>query len=58
MELELVDVELPPDSNLILAQSHFIKTVEDLYAAPQGVEGPEEVRDRERFLRQIGYKLG
>ncbi len=161
MELQLVDLELPPDSNLILGQSHFIKTVEDLYeamiatsaqvkfglafceasgpcliraagndemleqaaianakaiaaghcfiilmqqafpisvlnaikqcpevcriycatanpvqvviatseqgrgilgvidgSAPKGVEGPEDVRDRERLLRQIGYKLG
>jgi uncharacterized protein len=161
MELQLVDLELPPDSNLILGQSHFIKTVEDLYealittstqiqfglafceasgpcliraagnnqrleqaaianaeaiaaghsfiilmqhafpisvlnavkqcpevchifcatanpvqvviaasnqgrgilgvidgAAPKGVEGPEDVRDRQQFLRQIGYKLG
>lgn len=31
MELELVDLKLPPESNLILGQSHFIKTVEDLY---------------------------
>ncbi|MEA5449131.1 adenosine-specific kinase [Leptolyngbya sp. CCNP1308] len=161
MELQLVDLELPPDSNLILGQSHFIKTVEDLYevmiaasaqvqfglafceasgpcliraagnnpmleqaaianaeaiaaghsfvilmqqafpisvlnvvkqcpevchiycatanpvqvviaaseqgrgilgvidgSAPKGVEGPEDVRDRQQFLRQIGYKLG
>lgn len=161
MELQLVNLELPPESNLILGQSHFIKTVEDLYevmigaaaqiqfglafceasgpclirtagndemlqkvaiqnaeaigaghsfiilmqqgfpinvlnaikqcpevcriycatanpvqvvvassdqgrgilgvidgSAPQGVEGPEDVRDRQRFLRQIGYKLG
>ena len=33
MELQLVDLELPPGSNLILGQSHFIKTVEDLYEA-------------------------
>ena len=161
MELQLVDLELPPDSNLILGQSHFIKTVEDLFEvmmatasqiqfglafceasgpcliraagnneslqktaianaeaiaaghsfiilmqqgfpinvlnaikqcpevcriycatanpvqvviaasdqgrgilgvidgfAPKGVEGPEDVRDRQQFLRQIGYKLG
>ena len=161
MDLHLVDVELPPESNLILGQSHFIKTVEDLYeamvntsaqirfglafceasgpcliriagndetlqkaaiknaeaigaghsfiilmqqgfpinvlnaikqcpevcriycatanpvqvviasseqgrgilgvidgSAPKGVEGPEDVGDRQRFLRQIGYKLG
>ncbi|ESA37680.1 adenosine monophosphate-protein transferase [Leptolyngbya sp. Heron Island J] len=31
MELQLVDLTLPGDSNLILGQSHFIKTVEDLY---------------------------
>ncbi|PSN12048.1 hypothetical protein C7271_23955 [filamentous cyanobacterium CCP5] len=161
MELHLVDLNLPGDNNLILGQSHFIKTVEDLYevmvnasaqiqfglafceasgpcliraagnndrlqqiavenaqavsaghsfvivmeqgfpvnvlnaikqcpevcqifcatanpvqvvvasspqgrgilgvidgAAPQGVEGPEDVAARQQFLRQIGYKLG
>ncbi|MEM7770970.1 MAG: adenosine-specific kinase [Cyanobacteria bacterium P01_E01_bin.6] len=31
MELHLVDLKLPAESNLILGQSHFIKTVEDLY---------------------------
>jgi adenosine/AMP kinase len=31
MDLHLVDLKLPTDSNLILGQSHFIKTVEDLY---------------------------
>ncbi len=31
MELQLVNLTIPPDSNLILGQSHFIKTVEDLY---------------------------
>lgn len=29
--LHLIDLELPPASNIILGQSHFIKTVEDLY---------------------------
>lgn len=161
MEFDLVTLEQPPESNLILGQSHFIKTVEDLYEAivtassqirfglafceasgpcliraagndealqnvaiknaqaiaaghsfiilmqqgfpisvlnaikqcpevcriycatanpvqvvvatsdqgrgilgvidgssPQGVEGPDDVRDRKQFLRQIGYKLG
>lgn len=33
LELELVAVETPPEVNLILGQSHFIKTVEDLYEA-------------------------
>ncbi|MGB3612678.1 MAG: adenosine-specific kinase [Elainellaceae cyanobacterium] len=27
-------------------------------ASPKGVEGPEEVAERQKFLRQIGYKLG
>ena len=33
LELELVAVTPPSDVNLILGQSHFIKTVEDLYEA-------------------------
>ena len=31
IDSEIVALELPADSNLILGQSHFIKTVEDLY---------------------------
>ena len=31
MELTLVPIELPEGSNVIIGQSHFIKTVEDLY---------------------------
>ncbi len=31
MELQLVDLIIPAGANLILGQSHFIKTVEDLY---------------------------
>ena len=31
MELSAVWMELPGGSNLIVGQSHFIKTVEDLY---------------------------
>ena len=31
MEIKIVEVEKPPEVNLILGQSHFIKTVEDLY---------------------------
>lgn len=31
MELKLVAIALPEGSNLILGQTHFIKTVEDLY---------------------------
>lgn len=33
MELSIVAVEKPADMNFILGQSHFIKTVEDLYEA-------------------------
>ena len=36
MELITVRVELPEGSNVILGQSHFIKTVEDLYEAIVG----------------------
>lgn len=31
MELQSVAIALPEDSNLILGQTHFIKTIEDLY---------------------------
>src|SRR5947209_6640469 len=33
MELKVVPLELPENGNLILGQSHFIKTVEDIYEA-------------------------
>ena len=33
MELSVVSVDKPGDMNFILGQSHFIKTVEDLYEA-------------------------
>jgi adenosine/AMP kinase len=33
MELKIVKIEKPADMNFILGQSHFIKTVEDLYEA-------------------------
>ncbi len=33
MELKTVQMEIPKDTNMILAQSHFIKTVEDVYEA-------------------------
>jgi adenosine/AMP kinase len=36
MEVKLLAVEKPADVNLILGQSHFIKTVEDLYEAVTG----------------------
>ena len=33
MELKLVPLEIPEGVNLVLGQSHFIKTVEDVYEA-------------------------
>src|SRR5712692_9409266 len=36
MELKAVRLEIPEDGNLIVGQSHFIKTVEDLYEAIVG----------------------
>jgi len=36
LELQSVRMQFPADSNLILGQSHFIKTVEDLYEAVVG----------------------
>ena len=31
MKIEIVEVEIPKESNIIVAQSHFIKTVEDVH---------------------------
>jgi adenosine/AMP kinase len=36
MELKVVKMNIPEGSNLILGQSHFIKTAEDLYEAISG----------------------
>ena len=33
MELEIVSIEKPDEMNIILGQSHFIRTVEDLHEA-------------------------
>jgi adenosine/AMP kinase len=33
MELKIVPLEIPENGNVILGQSHFIKTVEDIYEA-------------------------
>jgi adenosine/AMP kinase len=33
MELKLIPLEIPEGGNVILGQSHFIKTVEDIYEA-------------------------
>jgi adenosine/AMP kinase len=44
LELKAVRMEIPPEANIIIGQSHFIKTVEDLYetvatTAPQAKFG-------------------
>src|SRR4030095_8562039 len=36
MEIQIVKVEKPEDTNFILGQSHFIKTVEDVHEALVG----------------------
>jgi uncharacterized protein len=36
LELKSVRMEFPADANIIVGQSHFIKTVEDLYEAVAG----------------------
>jgi adenosine/AMP kinase len=36
MEIESVRVEFPEDTNVVIGQSHFIKTVEDIYEAVVG----------------------
>jgi len=33
MNIELVPIQLPDNANLVLGQTHFIKTVEDVYEA-------------------------
>ena len=33
LEIQSVRMELPADTNIVIGQSHFIKTVEDLYEA-------------------------
>lgn len=39
LEIHLLDIEKPAEANLILGQSHFIKTVEDLYEAMANAGG-------------------
>jgi uncharacterized protein len=39
MELKSITLEIPQGCNLILGQSHFIKTVEDLYEVMVGTSG-------------------
>jgi hypothetical protein len=39
MELKSIPLEIPEGCNLIFGQSHFIKTVEDLYEVMMGTSG-------------------
>ncbi|HUV60970.1 MAG TPA: adenosine-specific kinase [Thermoplasmata archaeon] len=36
MQIESVKIEFPEDTNVVIGQSHFIKTVEDIYEAIVG----------------------
>jgi len=36
MELKIIDIKIPEGANLILGQSHFIKTAEDIYEVMVG----------------------
>jgi adenosine/AMP kinase len=33
MEIKLIDIEMPENANVIIGQTHFIKTVEDIHEA-------------------------
>ncbi len=39
LQIDVVDVDKPDDVNVIVGQSHFIKTVEDVHEALAGVGG-------------------
>ena len=36
MELKIVNMKIPEGANLVLGQSHFIKTAEDIYEVMAG----------------------
>jgi len=52
MDLKVVDVKVPDGCNAILGQSHFIKTVEDLYEAL--VNGVPNIRFGLAFCESSG----
>jgi adenosine/AMP kinase len=52
LEIKAVRMEFPADANIVVGQSHFIKTVEDLYEAvattvPQAKFGWRSTKARE-----------
>ena len=55
MELKVVKMEMPEGCNLILGQSHFIKTVEDVYEAM--VTSTPTVRFGLAFCESSGERL-
>jgi len=55
MELLIVPIEKPEDLNLILGQSHFIKTVEDVYEALVGTSS--QLRFGLAFCESSGPRL-
>jgi adenosine/AMP kinase len=55
MELLTVPIEKPEDLNLILGQSHFIKTVEDVYEALVGTSS--QLRFGLAFCESSGPRL-
>ena len=55
MELKSVPLELPEGSNLILGQTHFIKTVEDLYEIMVGTSS--QVKFGLAFCEASGERL-
>ena len=55
MEIKVVKLEMPEGCNLILGQSHFIKTVEDIYEAM--VTSAPAVRFGLAFCESSGARL-
>ena len=59
MEMKIVTTKIPDGANIIIGQTHFIKTVEDLYEimvnAVPGIKFG--IAARNQLLRKIGYKL-
>jgi hypothetical protein len=55
LEINVVKIEMPEDSNVILGMSHFIKTVEDVYEAV--VNCVPNVRFGVAFCESSGERL-
>ncbi len=55
MDLESIKVEVPPECNVILGQSHFIKSVEDIYESL--VNSVPKIRFGIAFCESSGPRL-